>query len=46
METEFRAARYKEGAIAGVQAVSALIERHFPAEPRDVNELPDRPVIL
>jgi uncharacterized membrane protein len=46
METEFRAGRYKEGAIAGVHAASALIERHFPAEPRDVNELPDRPVIL
>jgi uncharacterized membrane protein len=46
METEFRGRRYKEGAIAGVQAVSALIERHFPPEPRDVNELPNRPVIL
>ena len=46
METEFRARRYKEGAIAGVRAVSALIERHFPPEPRDVNELPNRPVIL
>jgi uncharacterized membrane protein len=46
METEFRDRRYKEGAIAGVQAVSALIERHFPPEPRDVNELPNRPVIL
>jgi uncharacterized membrane protein len=46
METELRAGRYKEGAIAGVHAVSALAERHFPPEPRDVNELPDRPVIL
>jgi uncharacterized membrane protein len=46
METEFRAGRYKEGAVAGIHTVSALIERHFPAEPRDVNELPDRPVIL
>ena len=46
METEFRARRYKEGAVAGVRAVSALIERHFPPEPRDVNELPNRPVIL
>ena len=46
METELRAGRYKEGAIAGVRAVSELIERHFPPEPRDVNELPNRPVIL
>ena len=46
METEFRAGRYKEGALAGIHAVSTLIERHFPPERRDVNELPDRPVIL
>jgi uncharacterized membrane protein len=46
METEFHAGRYKEGVIAGVRAVSALIERHFPPEPRDVNELPNRPVIV
>jgi len=32
--------------LVGVRAVSALIERHFPPQPRDVNELPDRPVIL
>jgi uncharacterized membrane protein len=46
METHLRAGRYKEGAVAGVGAVSALVERHFPPEPRDVNELPNRPVIL
>lgn len=46
METEFRSGRYKEGALAGIRAVSALIERHFPPEPRDVNELPNRPVVL
>jgi uncharacterized membrane protein len=46
METEFREGRYKEGAMVGIRAVSALIGRHFPPEPRDVNELPDRPVIL
>ncbi len=46
METQFRQRRYKEGAIAGVHAVSALMERHFPPQPRDLNELPNRPVIL
>lgn len=46
METQFREGRYKEGAIAGIHAVSALIERHFPPQPRDLNELPNRPVIL
>ncbi len=46
METHFQARRYKEGALAGIHAVSALIERHFPPEPRDLNELANRPVIL
>ncbi len=46
MEMHFRAGQYKEGALAGVRAVSALIGRHFPPEPRNVNELPNRPVIL
>jgi uncharacterized membrane protein len=46
MEQEFRQRRFKDGALAGVRAVSALIERHFPPRPQDVNELPDRPVIL
>jgi uncharacterized membrane protein len=46
IEQEFRERRFKDGLLVGVRAVSALIERHFPPEPRDVNELPDRPVIL
>ncbi len=46
METHFRARRYKEGALAGVHAVNALVERHFPPAPRDANELPNRPVML
>ena len=34
-----------EGAIlGGVEAVSALLARHFPPRPGDRNELPDRPV--
>jgi len=44
METHFREARYEEGAIAGVNAVSLLLERHFPARGAGTNELPDRPV--
>ena len=46
IEQEFRERRFKDGVLVGVRAVSALIERHFPPQPRDVNELPDRPVIL
>lgn len=46
MEQEFRQRRFKDGALAGIRAASALIGRHFPPRPQDVNELPDRPVIL
>jgi uncharacterized membrane protein len=46
MQEAFRAGRFEEGAVAGVSAVSALIERHFPAGEGNANELPDRPVML
>ena len=46
MEGHFRAGRFEEGAIAGVQAVSALLEAHYPAGPGGRNELADRPVMI
>ena len=46
METEFRAGRWAEGALAGITAAALLMGRHFPATGRSGNELPDRPVLL
>ena len=47
MEAHFAAGRYEAGAIAGVQAVSELLEKHFPAQAgRERNELGDRPVMI
>ena len=50
MEEHFRAGRFKAGSIAGVEAIGALLARHFPAEagqPRPAhNQLPDRPTLL
>jgi uncharacterized membrane protein len=46
METEFSQGRHREGAIAGVAAVGAIIARHFPPGERNPNELADRPVVL
>ena len=46
MEGHFREGRYAEGAIAGVEAVSALLEKHFPADGRHRNEVPDRPATI
>jgi uncharacterized membrane protein len=46
MEAEFRQGRFESGVIQGIQAVSRHLETHFPRTGPDVNELPDRPVIL
>ncbi len=48
MQQHFRAGEYERGAVAGVDAIGALLERHFPADGgrRDRDELPDRPVLL
>lgn len=46
MEEQFRAGRFREGAIAGIRSASDLLERHFPARESNANELPDQPVHL
>jgi uncharacterized membrane protein len=46
METHFRDGQFKEGALAGIEAVSGLLAHHFPAAPGDRNEQPNRPVLL
>lgn len=46
MQAAFREGRFEKGAVDGVLAVSALLERHFPAGTENANELPDAPVML
>ena len=46
IDDHFRERRFEAGAVAGVHAVSALLERHFPAQGADRNELGDRPVLI
>jgi len=50
MEEHFRAGRFKAGSIAGVEAIGALLARHFPADAARAgashNQLPDRPTLL
>jgi uncharacterized membrane protein len=46
MEKFFREARYEEGAVAGVRAVSEVLARHFPDTGEARNELPDRPILI
>jgi uncharacterized membrane protein len=46
MRSHFAAGRFREGAVAGVHAVAAVLAR-YPAGPADVgNEMPDAPVVL
>lgn len=45
IEEHFRAGRFREGALAGIGCVGALLERHFPPS-ADRNELPDQPSLL
>ena len=46
MEAAFREQRFEAGARAGVEAIGALIARHFPTQGGNPNELPDRPLML
>jgi len=50
MEGHFRAGRFREGSVAGVEAVGALLSRHFPQTDAAAGtakiELPDRPTLL
>ena len=44
MDTDFHARRFEAGAIAGVRAVSELLERHYPEQGEGRNQLGDRPI--
>ncbi len=46
LESAFGAARYEEGALQAVEAISALARLHFPANGKDRNELPDTVALL
>jgi uncharacterized membrane protein len=45
MDAHFRAGRFEQGAVEGLQAVGALLQRHFPAQGEARNELADRPIL-
>ena len=46
MEAAFGERRFEQGAVAGIEAISALLARHFPRADTGGNELADRPVML
>jgi uncharacterized membrane protein len=46
IEAHFGAGRYEQGAVAGIEAVAAVLEKYPPARPDIGNELPDAPIFL
>jgi len=46
MESMFRLGKFESGVIAGIQAISAHLAKHYPAQGENWNELADRPVVL
>lgn len=46
MEAAYHAGDFRGGSLAGIAAASALLATHFPAGPANLNELPNRPVIV
>jgi len=46
MEEHFRAERFGEGVVCGIEEISKLLDQHFPAKDADKNELSDKTVIL
>ena len=46
METAFREGRYRDGVIAGIEAVAEQLALHFPDSGEPVNELVDKPAVI
>jgi uncharacterized membrane protein len=42
----FRAGRFESGMLEGINRITALLVRHFPAEIANPDELSNRPVLL
>jgi len=46
MERDFKAGNFEAGVIKGIEAVSRQLAAHFPPQPGERNELPDKPVVM
>lgn len=46
METLLRQGQYEAAALQGVALVGELLQRHYPAQGKPLNELDDRPVVV
>lgn len=46
MEQAFREGHFEQGVIAGIQAISEHLAKHYPRQGHKPNELPNAPVVL
>lgn len=46
MRSLFHNGQYREGALRGIELVTALMSKYFPPDPDDIDELPNKPVLL
>ncbi len=46
MQAAYAKRQFVEGSVAGIEAITRLLELHFPPGVSNPNELPDRPTIL
>jgi uncharacterized membrane protein len=46
VESDFRAGRFRQGALNAIEGAAALLKTHFPGRTGDPNELPDQPLLL
>jgi uncharacterized membrane protein len=46
MEGCYKERRFEAGVIGGIQAVSHYLEKYYPRQGADTNELPDAPIVL
>jgi uncharacterized membrane protein len=46
MQEHYRAGRFREGSVAGIEAVGVLLGQHFPGKGHGGEELPTQPVLL
>jgi uncharacterized membrane protein len=46
MRTEFKAGRFEQGVVQGIESISDLMAQHFPPQGEDQNELSNQPLVL
>jgi len=46
METAFREGQFEAGMLLGIRQISEVLHTHFPSDGSNINELPDKPLVV